>query len=62
MTIDDFKRPNAHHLIYPILSRNPVDFDNSLLFRKPPRTRISKVQSVPLSRNRCIFLATNVAI
>ena len=55
MTIDYFNRPNAHHLIYPILSRNPVDFDNSLLFRKPPRTRISKVQSVPLSRNRYIL-------
>jgi hypothetical protein len=62
MTIDDFKRPNAHHLIYPILSRNPVNFDNSLLFRKPPRTYISKVQSVPESRNRYVFLETNVAM
>ena len=40
MTIDDFKRPSAHHLNYPIVSRNPVDFDNSLLLRKPPRTYI----------------------
>ena len=34
MTIDDFNRPNAHLLPYPLLSRDPVDFDNILLSHK----------------------------
>ena len=27
MTLDDFTRPCAHLLFFPVLSRNPVDFD-----------------------------------
>ena len=62
MTIDDFKRPNARLLTYPILSRNLVDFDNSLSFHKQPRTYVSKVQSVLESRNRSVLLEPNLSM
>jgi hypothetical protein len=34
MTAGGFDRPNAQLLIFPILSRNPVDFDSPLLSHK----------------------------
>ena len=34
MTIDYFNRPNAHLLLYPLLSWNLVNFENVSLFHK----------------------------